>query len=391
MERLEVRAIATFIEPPKLWMRYVDDTFAKLKKIFVNSFLEHLNRQHPRLKFTTEEQENNKISFLQALVHVLEDRTTKISIYRKATHTDQYLNFNSNHHVKQKIGIISTFEHSIEELVTTEEDKKKEINHVRKALRRCGHPKWSLNRKKNKNGNKVEEKVERRGRVILPYVKGVSERMGRIFKKYNLETIHKPSAKIRHILCNKMKDKVATLDQTGAVYYNNCKKHPDPKNDYVGETERVLRGRQYEHRTIDHKTAIRSASIQEETGSKESEEERQEVRRSERIKGKKKRDYKADDKGSNQLLTEGGTEFSAHVASDIHEKTDLEFTVLCKDDNWFSRGVKEAVAIRKIKPSLNLDDGRYQLSPMYDKFIRTSQVIKTPRMGAKDATVQSTS
>ena len=129
----------------------------------------------------------------------------------------------------------------------------------------------------------------------------------------------------------------------------------------------------------------------EETGSKESGEERQGTRRSERIKGKKKRDYKADDKGSNQLLTEGGTEFSAHVASDIHEKTDLEFTVLCKDDNWFSRGVKEAVAIRKIKPSLNLDDGCYQLSPMYDKFIQTSQVIKTPRKGAKDATVQSPS
>ena len=128
--------------------------------------------------------------------------------------------------MKQKIGIISTFEHSIEELVTTEEDKKKELNHARKALRRCGHPKWSLNRKRCKNnGNGRKEKVERRGRVVLPYVKGVSERMGRIFKKYNLETIHKPSAKLRHILCNKMKDKVDMLDQTGAVYYNKCKKH----------------------------------------------------------------------------------------------------------------------------------------------------------------------
>ena len=220
-----MRAIATFIEPPKLWLRYVDDTFAKLKKIFVSSFLEHLNRQHPRLKFTTEEMEEDKIAFLQTLVHVLEDRTTKITIYRKPTHTDQYLNFDSNHHVKQKIGIISTFEHSIEELVTTEEDKKKEMEHVRKALKRCGHPNWSLNRKKGKKDVKrMKDKEERRGRVVLPYVKGVSEKMGRIFKKYNLETIHKPSAKLRHILCNKMKDKVEMLDQTGAVYYNNCKK-----------------------------------------------------------------------------------------------------------------------------------------------------------------------
>ena len=147
-----------------------------------------------------------------------------------------------------------------------------------------------------------------------------------------------------------------------------------------------LRGRQYEHRTIDHKTATRSASIQEEAEDKKDGEERQGLRRSKRLTGKKKRDFKAEDKGTNQLLTEGGTEFSAHVASEIHEKSDLEFSVICKDDNWFSRGVKEAVAIRKIKPTLNLDEGRYQLSPIYDKFIRTSLVLKTPSQGAKDAT-----
>ena len=107
----------------------------------------------------------------------------------------------------------------------------------------------------------------------------------------------------------------------------------------VGETDRVLRGRQYEHRTIDHKTASRSASIQEEPENEVRQEEQTGLRRSERNKGKKKRDYKAENTGSNQLLTEGGTEFSAHVASDIHEKSDLEFTVLCKDDDWFSRGV----------------------------------------------------
>ena len=88
-----------------------------------------------------------------------------------------------------------------------------------------------------------------------------------------------------------------------------------------------------------------------------------------------------ENEGSNQLLTEGATEFSKHVASDVHEKTDLEFAVVCKDDNWFSRGVKEAVAIRKFRPTLNQDEGRYNLSPMYDKFIRTSLVMKIPSQG----------
>ena len=108
-------------------------------------------------------------------------------------------------------------------------------------------------------------------------------------------------------------------------------------------------------------------------------------------KKEKKRDFKVEATGSNQLLTEGGTEFSAHVASDVHQKSDLEFTVLCKDDDWFQRGVKEAVAIRKIRPSLNQDDGRFNLSPMYDKFIQSSLVMKTPSHGAQEATNQTTS
>ncbi len=68
MERLEGKALSTFIEPPKLWKRYVDDTFSKLKMMFVDAFLAHLNNQHPRIKFTTETQENNKIAFLDTLV-----------------------------------------------------------------------------------------------------------------------------------------------------------------------------------------------------------------------------------------------------------------------------------------------------------------------------------
>ncbi len=63
MEDLELRAINTYIEPPTLWKRFVDDTISKLLKEHVNGFLTHLNSLHPRIKFTTETQTNNKIAF----------------------------------------------------------------------------------------------------------------------------------------------------------------------------------------------------------------------------------------------------------------------------------------------------------------------------------------
>ena len=149
----------------------------------------------------------------------------------------------------------------------------------------------------------------------------------------------------------------------------------------VGETDRVLRERMYEHRIIDHKTSTRAASIQHTEEDVEEEQEERGVRRSKRKVTKK--DYRRMHEGTNQILTEGNTEFSAHVASDEHEKDDFEFSILCTEENWFKRGIKESIAIRKIRPTLNLDDGRYHLSPIYDSLIQSRPIMKIPKMGLK--------
>ena len=49
-------------------------------------------------------------------------------------------------------------------------------------------------------------------------------------------------------MCNKVKDKIHDLDKTDAIYHIKCKPHQE---NYVGETERVLRARMYEHKVID--------------------------------------------------------------------------------------------------------------------------------------------
>ena len=87
-------------------------------------------------------------------------------------------------------------------------------------------------------------------------------------------------------------------------------------------------------------------------------------------------------------MTDGSTEFSAHVATEHHEKSELEGSILMTEENWFKRGVKEAIAIRKLKPSLNQDDGRYHLSPMYNELIRDHVTLQVPRKRTEDATVQ---
>ena len=148
MYKLEKRAIATFICPPSIWKRYVDDTFAKLKKIHVLQFMEHLNSQHERIEFTSEELIERKLAMLDTELNVKEDGHLKIKIYRKPTHTDQYLMFDSNHHISQKLGIISTMKHRINTLITEDDDKKVEEERMKASMRECGYPERALNRDK---------------------------------------------------------------------------------------------------------------------------------------------------------------------------------------------------------------------------------------------------
>ena len=68
METFEEQAIESAPFKPKIWKRYVDDTFTILDRDRVDSFLQHLNSQQPTIRFTMENENDNKIAFLDASV-----------------------------------------------------------------------------------------------------------------------------------------------------------------------------------------------------------------------------------------------------------------------------------------------------------------------------------
>ena len=86
MEYFEKEALESAKNPPSLWLRYVDDTMTKIQ-----SFIDHINSIDAHIKFTSEEEEDGSIPFLDTCVHVEDDVTTRVTVYRKPTHTDQYL------------------------------------------------------------------------------------------------------------------------------------------------------------------------------------------------------------------------------------------------------------------------------------------------------------
>ena len=127
--------------PPRFWCKYVDDTFVIHKEANKQSFLQHINSVDPAIKFTVEDnKEDGSIPFLDTIVKPEVDGSLSITVYRKPTHTDQYLQWDSHHNLSAKFSVITTLSHRAQTVCSNPELLKQEKEHVRKALTNASIP-----------------------------------------------------------------------------------------------------------------------------------------------------------------------------------------------------------------------------------------------------------
>ena len=90
MKYLEHKALSTSPNP-RLWWRYVDDTFVIQKEIHRHEFLQHINSVGPTIQLTVaNNKEDGAIPFLDPNVKPEADGNLSNIVYRKPTYTDQY-------------------------------------------------------------------------------------------------------------------------------------------------------------------------------------------------------------------------------------------------------------------------------------------------------------
>ncbi|KAL9985461.1 hypothetical protein ACROYT_G007872 [Oculina patagonica] len=182
MESFEEQAIASSSYKPKIWKRYVDDTFTILDRKNVDSFLQHLNNQQPSIRFTMETESDSKLAFLDTAVLREPDGRLTTSIYRKPTHTDQYLAYDSHHPQSVKRGIVKCLYERAKRLVTKPSVISKEKKHLSSVL------KITKTRKLNTSAEPV---AEFKSTAVLPYVKGLSEQLRRCLQQQGVRAVFK--------------------------------------------------------------------------------------------------------------------------------------------------------------------------------------------------------
>ena len=191
MEYIEERAISTAAHPPRWWYRYVDDSHACLKKDYVQEFHDHLNSVNPNIQFTKEVEQGNRLSFLDTTTTRVRGRI-QVSVYRKPTHTDKYLDYNSHHPSQHKRSVVNTLLHRAQKIPSTNVERSRERKHVIKVLgdnnyplsfiRSCKAYHTSSRRDPITNASSSASASSVSPFVVLPYVRGVSDKLSRVLR-----------------------------------------------------------------------------------------------------------------------------------------------------------------------------------------------------------------
>ena len=102
---------------------------------------ESINSLHPKTKFTMETKGNSQLPLLDTLIQRNRDNTVSVRVYRKPTHTDQYLKFTSHHLARAKKSVITSLFDRAKNIISNPSEQGKEENHLTTVLEANGYPK----------------------------------------------------------------------------------------------------------------------------------------------------------------------------------------------------------------------------------------------------------
>ena len=227
---------------------------------------------------------------------------------------------------------------------------------MEEALKICGYPTWAFEKVKQQMESGKQKSVAKqkgdgekcKGMVVIPYEKGTSERMSRLYKSYNIDSTMRPHTTLRRELVHP-KDKRDCYNTTHALYNIPCL---NCELCYIGET-----GRKFGTRLDEHRAEVNRVSNTVATGAGRGE----------------------------SLSTVRKSAITDHVVEHNHVIGWGEARVIGTEQDRFKRWVKEAVEIRKKRgTTMNRDEGQCHLSHVFGGLL-ISPSRKSPKEKGKSA------
>ena len=145
------------------------------------------------------------------------DGKLSITVYRKHSHTDQYLQWDCHHHLSAKYSVINSLTHRAKTVCNKLSCFKKEMEHLRKDPIHCKYPKWALDmveKRLTKPTGEVNDgaegqgttgaqlttnEVKTKGHIVIPYTQGLGESIKKICSRYGIQADFKGNSSIKNL------------------------------------------------------------------------------------------------------------------------------------------------------------------------------------------------
>jgi len=300
----------------KFWSRYMDDIFSFIRSRFKEKILKELNSFHRNIQFTLECEKDNKLPFLDVMIIKMDNGTFKFDIFRKPTHTDRYLNYESFHINNHKISVIDSL---VDRAFTIcdEDYINNELCHIRNSLQANNYPIKTIEKRiEHIKNRRIVPNADSKPRLILPYIGNNTHKIVRMIRSsLDINFGFLTGKKLCNIVCN---HKESYQIKNNGIYKIKC----DSCNDcYIGETFRDFDTRLKEHLA---------------------------------------------DTRHNRILTSA---IALHMAENPNHKIDIKNSgIIEKEKKYWHRKYKEALYIKNHKNIMNLDKG-YSINPFWNSVL----------------------
>ncbi|KAK4887785.1 hypothetical protein RN001_004056 [Aquatica leii] len=229
---------------------YVDDCLVLFNGTIdeLNNFSNFINSIHPKIKFTLDIESNNSLSYLDLKISRFNNKFN-FDIFRKSSHTDCVIPFNSCHPFSHKTAAFRSYFHRLFSIPLSPSNFAKEHKIINQIGLNNGYPIQLINSIFHKvrikhlfknliNFSTNNEMVFR----SLPYFGHCFQFLQKLFKKHNITISFSTHNTLKLFLVNN-KDQIPILHKSG-VYQLTCS---FCNSSYIGQTGRKFKTRLNEH------------------------------------------------------------------------------------------------------------------------------------------------
>ena len=261
--------------------------------------------------------------FLDILIRPDNEGRLNTSVYRKPTHMDQYLHWDSLHPISSKYSVVGTLQHRAKTVCSNKQLLQQEEDHLARALKNCNYPMWTLNRIKIKMNNPAHKKNKNKTsstqqnnipkpHTTIPYYKGLSESVKKRCSNYGVQIYFRGGTTIKNLLMAP-KDINPMMKKSGVIYSYKCGR-VECDEEYIGESSRTFGERFKEHQKAP------------------------------------------------SLIFD-------HFNTTGHSISHENFNIVGREEQDLKRTINEALYIRVNNPSLNRNVGKYHLPHIWDEVL----------------------